>query len=311
MKKITYINEFGLKIFLSKSIRRLFFKNYTWIGKKINLKNENIIKKFLIENIWNEAYKISLQPNPINKSIEINNTIWTMWWQGEKNAPDIVKVCIKKLRDENKKVVVITKDNYLKYVTLEKEIVKKFKEEKISFTHFSDIIRVNLLFNYGGMWIDSTVLATKKIQNSILKKEFYSIKTENYTNDPSHGRWTTFCMEAIQGSIIMKYLVNAFNIYFKKYNYMVDYILLDYFILLAYESNNQVRLIIDNIPKNNSHVFDLRKYLNIPVKKCKYFKDTYLYKLSYKMNFNVNSKQQTLYQNLILNIGNNTTNVKI
>ena len=40
-------------------------------------------------------------------------------------------------------------------------ILKKLNKKYISLTHFSDLLRLELLLKYGGAWIDSTVLVIK------------------------------------------------------------------------------------------------------------------------------------------------------
>lgn len=49
-----------------------------------------------------------------------------------------------------KNVVLITQDNYQQYVELTPIIHNKFLKNTISITHLSDIIRFNLLNDYGG-----------------------------------------------------------------------------------------------------------------------------------------------------------------
>lgn len=52
-------------------------------------------------------------------------------------------------------------------------ILKKFENGYISITHLSDIIRVLLLYNYGGLWIDSTVLNISSINRKVFDSTFF------------------------------------------------------------------------------------------------------------------------------------------
>lgn len=285
-----YIHNFGLKIFMIKSIRSKFYNNYSKFGIRLSKINEKIIKNFLQKNIVNEIRNYTdSQPLYVNKSVPKNSVIWIMWWQGLDNAPKIVNACVKKLEQENpdKLIVVITKDNFLKYIKPEDLIMKRLYNKEISITHFSDILRSNLLYIYGGIWIDATVWCTKHIQQNLLKKNFYSIKTGKYTNDPSHGRWTSFFMEGKSNSQLFDFIRKAFNIYWGKYDSSIDYILLDYFIALACDNSSFINNLIDNVPKNNLDVFSLQKALNKNITKYNEFleSDTYLYKLTYKSKF--------------------------
>ncbi|MBQ9553448.1 hypothetical protein IJU97_00315 [bacterium] len=58
---------------------------------------------------------------------------------------------------------MLDKDNYEKYVTLPAFIIKKVYEHKISITHLSDIIRMALLKQYGGIWVDATMFINSNV----------------------------------------------------------------------------------------------------------------------------------------------------
>ena len=125
-----YINTFGCRIFCMKAIRSKFYNNYSNIGVKICLLNENIIKNFLQKNIVDEIKEInSTDLYFINTDVPKNSIIWTMWWQGLDDAPDIVKACISNLKKKNpsRKVIVITKKNYQQYVHLSSQIIQNLK----------------------------------------------------------------------------------------------------------------------------------------------------------------------------------------
>ena len=86
-----------------------------------------------------------------------SDTIWTCWLQGEDQAPEIVKKCIDSLRGFGRPVVVLTEENIPDYVSIPDHILQKKKQGIINNTHFSDILRVALLSERGGTWIDATV----------------------------------------------------------------------------------------------------------------------------------------------------------
>ncbi|WP_117114980.1 capsular polysaccharide synthesis protein [Limosilactobacillus reuteri] len=295
-----YVKTFGPTISIIKAIRHNFFNNYSYFGKELSLFNEKLIKSFLKKNV-----PISNNVNStLNKNIKSNSVIWTMWWQGIEDAPSIVKACIsshKRLNPQHE-VIVITKDNFQHYIKLPQYILNLLKDKKISITHFSDIVRVNLLYHYGGVWADSTLLMTKRIPDYVFKQDFYTIKTGDYTNDPSHGKWTTFFMEAQKGNKLMKFLVECFNGYLKNYSIFIDYILLDYFIALFLEESKTNMNLINQIPLNNKDVFLLRRFLLKNAGSFDYLNnDTYLYKLSYKDNLKSLESDgiKTIYKELI------------
>lgn len=302
-----YVKVFGIKIFLLKVLRRPFYDKNTNFAKKVSKINEQSIKKFLLRNVLlNNKYVIKENNLFKNSTVIKNNTIWIMWWQGYNDTtPKLVKKCIENIKKLNPKhkVIVLTKYNVKNYVHLNRNIISNFEKGNISITHLSDIIRVNLLYLYGGVWIDSTVFSVKSIPEEVFRKDFYTIKTGKYTNEPSHGRWTTFFMETSQGSLLMKFLVECFDHYFETYNIFLDYILFDYFINIGCDINSAIRKMIDDVPVNNPDVFKLRKHLLDPAGSFNLKnKKTYLYKLSYKdklMQTSINGKKN-VYSELFI-----------
>ena len=91
-----------------------------------------------------------------------NRTVWICWLQGRDNAPELVKACINSIENNLKdfNIVILTEENISKYTMLPVHVMKKYNEGKITRTHFSDILRVSILCEYGGLWVDSTVLCT-------------------------------------------------------------------------------------------------------------------------------------------------------
>ena len=100
--------------------------------------------------------------------------IWTIWLQGEANAPKLVKACFRSIRKNCKQeLVVLDYDSIFDYITLPDEIVKKYRDGKIANAHFADICRVELLYEHGGIWLDATAFATAPIPDWIIKEDFF------------------------------------------------------------------------------------------------------------------------------------------
>lgn len=124
---------------------------------------------------------------PIYESHEETPKIfWWCWLQGEDNAPPLCKVCLKSLRRNypDYKINVVTQENLSQFVEFPPHIVEKFNAGKISRTHFSDLLRLELLINYGGIWVDSTVLCTGREQNFLHEPLF--IFQGTWRNNPAH-----------------------------------------------------------------------------------------------------------------------------
>ena len=86
--------------------------------------------------------------------------------------PPIVQSCFQSLCSHagNHLVHLITQENISKYVTIPDYILRKVQEGKISFTHFSDILRMCLLYEHGGLWIDATVYVSEPIPEKVFQE---------------------------------------------------------------------------------------------------------------------------------------------
>ena len=106
--------------------------------------------------------KFAMELPTFKGSGTVPKIFWWCWFQGEENAPIVCKAALKSLRKfyPDYKINVLTLKNIDDYAKFPVHVVKKFREQKISLTHFSDLLRCELLTNYGGIWIDSTVYCT-------------------------------------------------------------------------------------------------------------------------------------------------------
>ncbi len=92
---------------------------------------------------------------------KIPKTIWMYWEQGWDNAPEIIKQCRKSWERENPnwRINALDSSSASKYVNLEK--YSSLKKEHIQ--SFSDILRINLLKECGGVWVDATTFCSKPL----------------------------------------------------------------------------------------------------------------------------------------------------
>lgn len=97
---------------------------------------------------------------------QANRTVWLFWWQGMDTAPTLVKACNQTVRKHfaDWNIVVIDKNNFEQYVHLPDYILEKHQRGIITHTHFSDILRLALLIEHGGLWLDATVFCTGGIE---------------------------------------------------------------------------------------------------------------------------------------------------
>lgn len=139
-----------------------------------------------------EIFKIRLLPQ---KNLEKKKIIWQYWGQGWKyeELPDIVKLCYKSIEKYKGDYTVIRLDNknLCEYVSFPEFVKEKLKNGNMSYTHFSDLLRLGLLNLYGGVWLDATILLTAPLNdyigfNSEEKEYFIFQRTDE---EKEHKKW--------------------------------------------------------------------------------------------------------------------------
>lgn len=221
-----------------------------------------------------------------------NAPVWVSWMQGYDKAPDIVKKCIDSIKASTKHpVYIVTSENLNEYADIPDYISEKYASGIITNAQFSDILRMSLLSKHGGIWIDATVFAPKKLPESIFEGEFYTCKRkQRECAYVSQYRWTSFINGGQKGCVVQQAMNRLFSEYWRKKDYLIDYLLVDYFMCLVYENIPKAKKLIDELDYNNSKVDDLQEIMNLKFDKNTYddiisAQDTYFYKLSWRMDF--------------------------
>ena len=267
----------------------------------------------VLSNYLYKKYKDILIDEPDTNKIGSNYKTFVFWWHGlDEKTPFVVRTCISSIRKYSKEVILITKDNYFKYVDIPNYIIDKVNKGIISLTHFSDILRVSLLYKYGGLWLDATVYLNKPFDD-ISNYSFYSPRLklsilQKYF--PSRGKWAIFALASSKGSVIMK---NAQNVLFEYHKYsdgLIDYFFIDYTLEIQYRFLHYPKEIINKCPFNNAninmlnlflptlvflHRFNKRHFDNLSKNTC-VFKMTYKYK---RKKIKANSYLNVLSKNVI------------
>lgn len=284
---VSYIKNFGLKIFVMKVFMVHCWKP-TKIGDWLCRRGNERIAQFLRQHIVPEIDMRPILKAETMESRKIPRIIWVMWWQGMEQAPELVRMCVSQLYKWNPdcEIRLIDKDNYTDYVQIPERILERVREGRVSLTHLSDLIRCRLLADRGGIWADATLFTTCPLNEKIFDYPFYSIHTglHEYSFPPSGERWATFFMGCPPQTSLFLFVDRFMQIYFEKFDIMVDYLLNDFAIRLACENIPEAKICIDNIPLNNRFCFQLLPKLNEPAETGKAIldSDTTIFKLSWK-----------------------------
>jgi len=305
------------------------FKKLKYLIKNIKKRLSFLLEVFKIKRLskyLNSKYRYVME-RYINADVPSDfsgeeYTVWVMWWQGEEQMPDVVKICYSSLKKyaNGHQINLITKDNYKKYVEIPKFVLDKVDQQTITLTHFSDILRVCLLSEYGGLWIDSTVLLT----NNLPKKINTCYWTPRWKLMPKDyniyklwiGLWAISSVSklTIQQCIPVWYsckrnplflcLKDFWFDYCRKENTIPYYWITEVFLIGSmYDKIPMVKQITDNVPFNNELMFKdgLDSIANKPYKRniiSDICANTQFHKFSYKSTFfekDQETGEETLY----------------
>lgn len=232
--------------------------------------------------------------------------IWCCWWQGEENMPEPVKTCynsIKKYAGRHP-VILITDDNVSEYLSIPQNLQEKRAACQISLTHYSDIARMYLLKQYGGIWLDATILLTQSIDSIVdTSKGFWTLRHVSTNHNVSAGLWTSFFIASGKGNVIPEYIYYSLINWWGRNDKVLNYLLLDYIFKAGYNAVPQIKAIIDDLPVQR--ISTMVKHLKEPYSEALWAELTShsgLHKLTWKKQFPLTDKygSKTLY-NFILN----------
>ena len=114
--------------------------------------------------------------------------IWTCWFQGLRQAPELVRKCLASWHERNPEwdFRVLDASTISRYVDLGAHI--DLTRQSITAASLSDILRVLLLHEYGGVWVDATVRALWRSEPA---PEHFARWSHNSagTPEPTWSRW--------------------------------------------------------------------------------------------------------------------------
>lgn len=302
---------FGFKVATIDFIRGVVIRGKGKYGKKLEMYKHQNVNKYLIRKYGHivESYK-KIDFSKSKSKIKADSPILVFWWQGIDKAPSIVKKCIESIQQHSGEhpVVIITKYNYDEYVEFPEYIIEKFEKNYMTITHFSDILRMQLLYTHGGIWMDATLYLTDNISEELCNYDFYTIRHEDEEYRDYHlckGLWTGFFLAGNKGNMAFKYFRDMFFEYWKYENTLICYLLIDCIMALGYENIPFIHEMIDTVHTNNTKVFKLQDILDNEYSGEVYenlVKSTKIYKVTYKKQFsNVINGNMTFYGYIMSN----------
>lgn len=269
------VDDIGRRIGLNRLSDWAHLKKDEWILNYLQNMLKSSVHKY--EKCEDEGRKVDNAP------------IWICWWDGEKNTPMLVKQCIKSVEKNAGKhpVYLLSKENYSDYIDVPDYILHKLEGKRMGLAHFTDYLRVSLLKQYGGLWLDATIFCSKEIMSEYFEYPFFTCKSEIkkgcYLSD---FQWTTFCLGGWENHVFYQFMKEALEVYWREETTAIDYLFFDDLIYIAKENIPSIWKALKNVPINNIHRDDLQAAMNARLPAQEFWdvikEDTCLYKLSWR-----------------------------
>lgn len=238
---------------------------------------------------------------PENKPYDNNPPIIQYWEQGIENAPNVVKTCINSIDkfEPDRKHIVLDFKTIENYVEIPPFIYDLKKQGKISYAHFSDILRSCLLATIPCIWVDSTILFTGSLPNYIKESDFFMFK--GIKKSPENFAGANYFISSKTLNPILTELKDLFLYYLKENDFFISYFMQSHAITLLRDKNlelwNRIPTIDEDLTLQISKIlfekFDKEKFEEIK-KLCPIHKLTY--KIPKKLNCELN---ETFYAKLL------------
>lgn len=234
-----------------------------------------------------------------------SNKVWICWFQGMEQAPELVKKCYKSIKENlsDREIILITSENMEQYVQFPEYILNKWKSGVITNTHFTDLLRLELLIHYGGLWLDATVFCSEQessIPDYFFNSDLFFYQSLKPGRDGKSTYISSWLMSAKTNNKVLLATKCLCYEYWKRESQMLDYFLLhDFFSIVLDRYPDDWKKVI---PRDNAtpHVLLLRLFDQYDENVWEAIrKQTPFHKLSYKYKEEQSLKNNTFLKRVI------------
>ena len=174
--------------------------------------------------------------------------VFSLWLQGEEQAPPLVKACLASIRrNAGAEVVVLDERSLADWIDLPDYVVRKWKEGKMKPAHFADICRLELLYRHGGVWMDGTDYLDAPLPDWLWEAGFFVYQGGDRLRGAYSGIQNCF-IRAAKGSYLLKVWREAVLAYWEKEDSAVDYFMHQMLLGSAVAANPRAAALFAEMP---------------------------------------------------------------
>jgi len=218
---------------------------------KRNKPQGELLKAKILTDYFARHY-LHVTADLVQKEVAVTTpeTIWQFWDNPlGQMTPAIVKASLEsvakfKVNFEHK---VLDSSTMADYSDLPGYVLDKFRKGQIDHTHFSDLLRLNLLKNHGGIWLDATGYMTDSVPGYILDEDFFVFLTGELTHFPYSFIQSCF-IRAKKSSFLCEAWYQMAIAYWEKETKKLDYFQIHLMFKALVEKNRTAADLFEKMP---------------------------------------------------------------
>ena len=174
--------------------------------------------------------------------------IFTLWLQGEEQAPPLVRACLDSIRRHaDAELVVLDERSVFDWIDIPEEVVRKWKEGKMKAAHFADICRVDLLYRHGGVWMDATCYMDAPFPEWLWEADFFVYQGGD-TLKGAYGGIQNCFIRGAKDAYLLKVWREIILAYWKEEDSPLDYFVHQLLFCLALDANPRAAALYAKMP---------------------------------------------------------------
>ena len=275
-----------IEVFVFNKRKRSLIKA-RWAKKHIKKYIDEAIKNLNIDSLNNETCQDS-------------KIIWQYWHQGEENAPLLIKKCFESVKKfhPDYEVKILSFDTINEYVKLPEKYYNLLAKGKIPIAIFSEILRLYLLRQYGGVWIDSTIYLTGRLGDDILQSDFMVMQKDVKT-DMAENIMSCFFIRSKSNAVLLELIKSSLENYWRENNYLVNYFIFEHAATLIALADDNLNNLWNKMPyysADDAGILQTKLFDKFDAQEFENIKGiTNIHKLTYKKSFD-NVSEDSFYK---------------